>query len=258
MLSKNQVKKIQALSQKKVREESGLFVAEGVKLVKELLSSSLKLTELYALPEFLSNCKEPVSDQTEVYELSKAELERVSFLSTPNEVMAICKIPERTLTVDLLQSKLTLVLDDIRDPGNLGTIVRIADWFGIETIVCSHETVDVYNPKVVQATMGSIARVAVYYADLVSFIADARTAGIPVFGAMLDGQPLYETTLPSSGIIVIGNEARGISDPVAALLTAKLRIPSYGNLKSGGGEAESLNAAIATAILCAEFRRVNQ
>jgi TrmH family RNA methyltransferase len=200
-----------------------------------------------------------ISSSIERFEIKATELERISALSTANEVIAVCEIPGydlNALNADSLKGKLTLVLDDIKDPGNLGTIIRIADWFGIENIVCSNETVDSFNPKVVQATMGSVSRIKVYYADLEEFLkVQSSKLKVPVYGALLEGKNIYNEKLSSEGFIVIGNESRGISESIQALITDKISIPSFSHYKSNGGEAESLNAAIATSIICSEFRR---
>lgn len=253
MLSKSQISFVNSLKQKKFREEHGLFIAEGAKIVPELLGSSLNVKQVYATAEFLSanNVK-----GVEVIEVKANELERISALTQPNEVLAVCEIPSFKLKSDGLQGKLTLVLDDIKDPGNLGTIIRIADWFGIENIVCSNETADAYNPKVVQATMGSIARIKVHYTSLSEFISDqVSSSRYKVFGALLEGKNIYTEKLASEGLIVIGNESRGISPEIEKLVTDRISIPSFSHYKSSGGEAESLNAAIATSIICSEFRR---
>lgn len=251
MLSKNQVKFINALKQKKSREEEGLFIAEGAKIVPELLASRIAVKLVYATADFVQRYAH-VNNATEFIEVKAAELERVSGLVTANEAVAICEIPETTLDVAALANELVLVLDELKDPGNLGTIIRIADWFGISTIICSNGTVDAYNPKVVQATMGSIARINVHYADLTEVL---KGASQRIFGALLEGENIYTKQLPSTGFIVIGNESKGISEAVQSLLTDKISIPSFSHYKAGGGEAESLNAAIATSIICSEFRR---
>lgn len=249
MLSKNQIKAVQALKQKKFREEQGLFIAEGAKIVPELLLSDINVVELYATVDFFK--KNKIDRSISCVEVKDSELERISALTTPNEVLAVCRIPDLKLDADKLANKLTLVLDDIRDPGNLGTIIRIADWFGIENIVCSEQTADLYNPKVVQATMGSIARVKVHYTDLKIFLKfNVQGSKMPVFGTLLKGKNIYEEQLSSEGFIVIGNESKGISAEIEKLITTSISIPSF-----SGAEAESLNAAVATAIVCSEFRR---
>lgn len=252
MLSKNQIKAVQALKQKKFRDEQGLFIAEGTKIVPELLASAIEVKEVYASVDFFR--KNKINKNVLCVEVKAAELERISALTTPNEVLAICSMPEPKLELNSLKEKLSLVLDDIRDPGNLGTIIRIADWFGIENIICSENTADVYNPKVVQATMGSIARVKVHYSDLKYFLG-SQVSGLrlPVYGTLLRGKNIYKEKLSSEGLIIIGNESKGISAEIEKLITTAISIPSFSN--SEPGEAESLNAAIATAVVCSEFRR---
>jgi TrmH family RNA methyltransferase len=256
MLSKNQIKFVNSLKQKKYREEHNLFIAEGAKIVPELLASGIRVKQVFATSEFLRRNK--IDNQTERFEIKEAELERISSLMAPNEALALCEIPVYELVPDSFKNKLTLVLDEIKDPGNMGTIIRIADWYGIGEIVCSPGCVDAFNPKVVQATMGSIARIKIYQTDLLSFIKEQTKINKPaVFGALLDGESIYSKQLPSSGLIVIGNESKGISAEVIDLITDKISIPSFSHYKESSGEAESLNAAIATAIICSEFRRGN-
>ncbi len=254
MLSKNQLSFINSLKQKKYREEHQLFIAEGAKIVPELLSSSIVVKQIYATSDFLRGNIIPAN--IERFEIKENELERISSLTKANEVLAVCEVPKYELDNESLKGKLTLVLDDIKDPGNLGTIIRIADWFGIENIICSNESVDAYNSKVVQATMGSIARIKLHYVSLTEFIeVQLSTFNVSVYGALLEGKNIYTEKLSSEGLIVIGNESRGISEEVQKLITDKISIPSFSHFKSGGGEAESLNAAIATSIICSEFRR---
>ncbi|MDF2436203.1 MAG: tRNA ((18)-2-O)-methyltransferase [Bacteroidota bacterium] len=256
MLSKNQIKFINSLKQKKYREEHNLFIAEGAKIVPELLASGIRVKQVFATSEFLR--KHKIANEIERFEIKEAELERISSLMTANEVIALCEIPSYEIDPNSFKEKLALVLDDIKDPGNMGTIIRIADWFGIGNVVCSNNSVDVFNPKVVQATMGSIARIKIHYTDLRSFISEQSELNqLPVFGALLEGENLYSKKLPSAGLIVIGNESKGISEEIQQLLTDKISIPSFSHFSQSGGEAESLNAAIATAIICSEFRRGN-
>lgn len=254
MLSKNQIKFIKSLHQKKFILEHGLFIAEGVKVVSELLQSSIQVKQLYATPVFIAG--ETIPKHFECVEIKESDLERISALTTPNEVLAVCEIPSYQLNPEAIKEKLTLVLDDIKDPGNLGTIIRIADWFGIENIICSNETTIAYSPKVVQSTMGSIARVSIHYTDLREFFKVQSTKfKVQNFGALLEGENIYTKQLASNGFIVIGNESRGISDELLPFITDKISIPSFSHFKTNGGEAESLNAAVATAIICSEFRR---
>jgi TrmH family RNA methyltransferase len=240
MLSKNQIKLITSLQQKKYRKQHQLFFAEGVKVIEELLRSKYELQTLYVT--------EPLDFKVstdKIYTISPAELKKISALTTPNNCLAVFKTPTEHFS---LKEGLIVALDDVRDPGNLGTIIRLCDWFGVEQLVCSPETVDIYNPKVVQATMGSIGRVAVLYTDLVSFL---KTTSLPVFGTFMDGENIYKKDLPSNAILIMGNEANGISDEVAQCMTSKLTIPRFGQLQ----ETESLNVATATAIILSEFKR---
>lgn len=240
MLSKNQIKLITSLQQKKYRKQHQLFFAEGVKVIEELLRSKYELQTLYVT--------EPLDFKVstdKIYTISPAELKKISALTTPNNCLAVFKTPTEHFS---LKEGLIVALDDVRDPGNLGTIIRLCDWFGVEQLVCSPETVDIYNPKVVQATMGSIGRVAVLYTDLVSFL---KTTALPVFGTFMDGENIYKKDLPSNAILIMGNEANGISDEVAQCMTSKLTIPRFGQLQ----ETESLNVATATAIILSEFKR---
>ena len=242
MLSKSQVKYIQSLNQKKLRQENGVFVAEGPKILNELLAA--KNTEPVALFGTTEWWKDNDRIKNEIpfvafHEISEAELERISFLSTPHQVLGIFKVPGFTSTVDPSTS-LTLVLDNIQDPGNMGTIIRIADWFGIRHIVASKETADIFNPKVVQSTMGSLSRVQVAYEDLPEFT--HRYPGIPVYASTLDGKPLKTFGKINNGLLLIGNESKGLRKELLELSTEHITIPRY-------GEAESLNAAVATGII---------
>ncbi len=244
MLSKNQIKLIKSLETKKNRKREGLFVAEGPKVVGDLLRAGYQPHSIYATPQcslFNAKCSTVTDD----------ELHRISFLQHPQEVLAIFHIPTPPQPSDTRPqtSALSLALDGVQDPGNVGTIIRIADWFGITQIFCSPDTADVYNPKVVQATMGSLAHVSITYCDLVPLL---REANVPVYGTLLDGQDIYQQPLSAEGIIVMGNEGNGISPEVRQLVTNKLLIPNFNNNTE---TAESLNVAIATAITCSEFRR---
>jgi len=238
MLSKNQIKLITRLKQKKYRIADGLFIAEGVKLINELLDSSLELHYLFTTKSFNSYTKNETI-------ITEAELKKISFLTTPNKALAVFKIPTQR---HIDSQGLIVVLDSIRDPGNLGTIIRLCDWFGIKELVCSKNTVDCYNPKVVQATMGSITRVNINYLNLNFFLAEVKT---PIYGAFMYGENIYKSELPKAGIIVLGNEAKGISEAVEKQVTQRITIPRFGNLQT----TESLNVATATAILLSEFRR---
>lgn len=254
MISKNQIKFLNELKQKKSREEHNLFVAEGHKIISELLGSAIVVKQIYAIPAAFDKLK--IHSNVECIEIKQAELERISSLVTPNEMLAVCEIPRYTLNISALSEKLTLLLDTIKDPGNLGTIIRIADWFGIETIICSPQSADAFNPKVIQATMGSITRVKIHYTDLSEFVArNQKETKLPLYGALLEGENLYKQNLPSAAFILIGNESRGISAELIPSISNKITIPSFSHFKTTPGETESLNAAIATSIICSEFRR---
>ena len=240
MVSKNQIKLISSLQQKKYRIQEQLFVAEGIKCIQELLNASFEPVYLFATAAVF-----PEEYAANVTYVSAAELQKMSALSTANTCLAVFKIPQAKQRHD---RGLIVALDDVRDPGNLGTIIRLCDWFGIEQLFCSAETVDVYNPKVVQATMGSIARVAVHYLDLPHLIGSTH---LSVFGTFMDGKSIYESTLPDSGIIVMGNEANGISAEISEMITKRIAIPKFGMLQ----QTESLNVASATAIVLSEFKR---
>jgi len=239
MLSKNEVKYIQSLCHKKQRNETGLFIVEGVKLVDELLKSNFKVVKLYALSSWL---QQNVQYQSITTEVEPFELEKISTFQTPQQVIAIVQ-QANTNAISSEWSGITLCLDGIQDPGNLGTIIRIADWFGIQQIVCSCNTVEVYNPKVIQSTMGSFLRVQVMYTNLSTFLTETK---LPIYGALLNGKNVFEIEKPSQAILVIGSEGKGISPEILPFIQHPITIP-----KKGG--AESLNAAVATGILAAFF-----
>lgn len=248
MLTKNQIKFIQSLSRKKGRIESRCFLAEGNKLVEDTLST-FKCRMLIATPEWWQ--KHTLVQAEQCFEVTHDELSRISLLTTPQEVLAVYEIPQQQLDENRLKNELSLVLDTIQDPGNLGTIIRIADWMGIHNIICSPECADVYNPKVVQATMGALARVAVHYTPLQPFLSRIEKE-LPIYGTFLDGENIYHKELSNNGLIVMGNEGNGISDTIRPLISQRLYIPNY---PQGASTSESLNVAVATAITCAEFRR---
>ena len=240
MVSKNQIKLITSLQQKKFRQKSQLFIAEGVKVIQELLQSNFVLEHLYVSEGIFLEI--PSEKRTSVTE---NDLKKITCLSTPNNCLALFQIPTQKKQEI---SGLTIVLDDIRDPGNMGTIIRLCDWYGVNNIICSDQTVDIYNPKVVQATMGSIARVNVYYENLNTFL---PTLDLPIYGTFMDGKNVYKEILPKNAILVLGNEANGISTEIEKLTTNKIAIPKFGSIK----KAESLNVAMATAIFLSEFKR---
>ena len=253
MISKNRLKYIRSLEMKKYRKADGVFVAEGHKLVGDLLDV-FECTYLVATAEWLSANASWVERQrrVEIDEVTEDELRRVSFQETPQQVLAVFKQPVYSVDVnEVVRKQLCLALDDVQNPGNLGTIVRLADWFGIEHIFCSKGCADIYNQKTVQATMGGIARVQVHYVDLPEMLSSLER-GIPIYGTFLDGDNMYQKTLEKRGLIVMGNEGKGVSREVEALVTERLYIP---NFPEGRETSESLNVAIATAIVCAEFRR---
>jgi TrmH family RNA methyltransferase len=254
MLSKNQIKFLNSLKQKKFREEHSLFVAEGNKIIPELLNSAIKVKQIYSVSSAFEKLN--IADDVECIKVKPDELERISSLTTPNEMLAVCEIPAYPLHITELKDKLTLLLDTIKDPGNLGTIIRIADWFGIETIICSNESADAFNPKVIQATMGSIARIKIHYTNLDEFLLlNEKELKLSVYGALLQGENIYSKQLPNAAFIMIGNESKGISSTLVPHISHKITIPSFSHFKSMQGETESLNAAIATSIICSEFRR---
>ncbi|MEN0055019.1 MAG: RNA methyltransferase [Mucilaginibacter sp.] len=245
MLSKSQISLLTSLQHKKFRREHGFFLVEGYKSVIEFINSAYQVDTIYHTPAIASKMLN-LSRKINFQEISLNEIEKISSLKTPQEVIGLVKIPIwPVLNYNSLKQKFSLVLDNVQDPGNMGTIIRTADWFGIGDIICSEDTVDVYNPKVVQATMGSLARVNVHYVDLIQTLPQIK---LPVFGAMLNGQNIYNTNFGGEGLLVMGNEGNGISADIERLISTAVTIPRAGN-------AESLNVAIATAILCSEIKR---
>ncbi|MGG5576883.1 TrmH family RNA methyltransferase [Myroides sp. C15-4] len=240
MVTKNQIKRIKSLHQKKYRKEYQLFIAEGVKVIEELLQSSFVLEHLYVTQDMGFEVPE-----NQITEVSQEDLKKMSALTTTPNCLAVfhCLASK---TVDF--SDWVVALDDIRDPGNLGTIIRLCDWFGIRHLVCSSETVDVYNPKVIQATMGSVSRVNIVYTDLAALLS---TTAVPVYGTFLGGENIYEMNAVQPGVIVMGNEANGISAVLEQMVTRRITIPRFGDLQ----QTESLNVAMATSIVLSEFRR---
>ena len=280
MISKNQIKYIRQLEQKKFRRREGLFVAEGTKVVGDLLAAGFTPTQLFATEKWIQENQPQLRSQSSSKgpagftpsPVTDEELRRVSFQQHPQQVLALFPLPSTTVpepvalelcslategtqegphfSLFTLHSSLAIALDGVQDPGNLGTIIRIADWFGISTIICSDDTVDAWNPKVVQATMGSIARVNIIYTDLPALL-DSLPADFPVYGTLLDGDNIYTQPLTAEGLIIMGNEGNGISDAVRQRVNRRLLIPDFHQ----GATADSLNVAIATAITCSEFRR---
>lgn len=249
-VSKNQIKLYNSLQQKKYRNETGLFLAEGTKIVLELIQSDFDLQHVYCTSDWLE--ENPLNCHN-IEIVSFEEIKKISALTNPQPVLAIAKQKETNhFNTSNLKNKLTLFLDDIRDPGNLGTILRIADWYGIENVVCSANSVDLYNPKVIQATMGSFLRVNCFYSDLKNLIEEVKRNKIPVYASLLEGKNIYQEKLPIEATLVMGNEAKGISKEIIDLCTNYITIPSFSKSETG---AESLNVSIATAILVSEFKR---
>ena len=243
-MTKAEIQLVRSLADKRAREEHGLFLAEGEKLVGELRTSHLRVRRIYALAGIFPD--------EEVKVVTPREMERISQLKTPSNSLAVVEIPRYRLRGTELREQLTLALDEVQNPGNLGTIIRLADWFGIRDILCSEGTADCFNPKVVQATMGAILRVRVHYTDLAATLGKASADGIPVYGTFLEGENLYASSLSPTGIVVMGNEGRGVTPAVSRSISRKLFIPPWPADRRG---SESLNVAMATGIVCAEFRR---
>lgn len=248
MLSKNKIKLITSLTQKKFRDETNLFVAEGTKLVADLSVGFSCVTLVATAQWFSQNPAIPADERIEATEL---ELQKISNQKSPQGVLAVFRKPEYQADIADLSGKLCLALDDVQDPGNLGTIIRIADWFGIHHIFCSRHSADAFSPKTVQATMGALARVRVYTVDLPEFL-NSILGKLPVYGTFMDGENIYNKTLSQHGMIVMGNEGNGISPEIERLVTDKLLIPNY---PAGQPTSESLNVGVATALVCGEFRR---
>ncbi len=242
MVSKNQKKLIKSLYQKKYRKQHGLFVAEGKKVVKELLDAGIKLHSLFTIDDGAFG----VSGEQQ-YVITEDELKLISFLTTAQTVLGIFYIP---INDKISNDGLVLALDDVRDPGNLGTIIRLCDWFGIQNLVCSLQTVDCFNPKVIQATMGSITRVNVSYVDLEEFLLEKKSS-VAVYGTFMNGANIYNEQLPKQAVIVMGNEASGISKNIENCINSRITIPQFGAIQ----KTESLNVATATAIVLSEFKR---
>lgn len=248
MLTKNNIIRICSLADKQGRKSEGMFVAEGYKLVSEMLESDFTVREIYALPEIIDSL--PFFDN--IYEVTPKQMERISNLKTPSNVVAVIELPQWEYRLEDIKDKLTIALDGIQDPGNLGTIIRLADWFGVENIFCSMNCADCFNPKVVQATMGAVSRVKVHYCDLQEALSQAAGSGIPIYGAFLEGGNIYKTELFQSAIVLMGSEGKGISPALERYVSDKIYIPPY---PREGGVSESLNVAVATAIVCSEIRR---
>ncbi len=245
MLSKSQISFVNALHQKKYRKEHGLFIAEGTKSITEFLHSDYSVDTIFHVPGVapkLGNFLQKVK----LFETGANELKKISTLTTPSDALALICIPERTIVShESFRNRFTIVLDGVQDPGNLGTIIRTADWFGFEELICSTDTAEAYNPKVVQASMGSLSRIRIHYTDIKELFMQAR---LPVFGTLLNGRSVYQTDFGSEGFLVMGNEGNGISDGVKNTINHRITIPRF-------GKAESLNVAVSTAIICSELKR---
>lgn len=248
MWSKNKLKFVRSLTQKKYRDAERVFLAEGAKVIGEL-SGAFRMRLLVATQEYLDKHPEVTAEEIDV--VSSRELSQASALTTAHEALAVLEKPDRKVAFEMNPDDLVLALDGVQDPGNVGTIIRLADWFGITNVVCSRETADAFSPKVVQATMGALARVNVFYVDLPQWLEENK-GQMPVYGTFMDGDNLYESTLTSHGIIVMGNEGKGISQAVEQHVSRRITIP---NFPEGRPTVESLNVAIATAVTCSEFRR---
>lgn len=245
MLSKSQVSLLKSLQHKKERKQNGLFLVEGHKSVVEFINSDYRIDAIYHAASFDPKMLN-LSRKINLYNISVTDIERISSLKTPQEVVALVQIPQHPmLNNQKLKQKFSLVLDGVQDPGNMGTIIRTADWFGIADVICSEDTVDAYNPKVVQASMGSLARINVHYADIETVLTQV---GLPIYGAMLQGENIYNTEFGDEGLLVMGNEGNGVRPGVERLIDKPVTIPRL-------GKAESLNVGIATALFCAEISR---
>ena len=242
-MTKAEIQFVRSLADKRTRDEERLFIAEGDKLISEIIASGWGVRHLYALEGHFEGQAEQISPK---------EMERISQLKTASTSLAVVCQPQHKAPVAASAEQLSLALDGVQNPGNLGTIIRLADWFGVQDIYCSEDTADCFNPKVVQATMGAILRVRVHYLPLADFLARTAQRGTPIFGTMLDGDNIYNAELASGGVIVMGNEGRGVSHECARHFSHRLLIPTYPSDRIG---SESLNVAMATGIVCAEFRR---
>ena len=249
MLSKNNIKFINSLRVKKYRNENGYFIAEGERLVDDIINSTIRIKTLYHTKNWTD--REVASFENIL--ISDDEMKKISGLTTPSNALALVNIPEYDISKINFSSSLTLALDGIQDPGNFGTIIRVADWFGIESIICSNDTTDAFSPKVIQSCMGAISRVKVIYCNLHDFLNNFRNnLKLTVYGTFMEGSNIYDEKLSPKGIIVMGNEGNGISKEVEKLISHKIHIPTFANDRT---TVESLNVAMATAIVCSEFRR---
>jgi TrmH family RNA methyltransferase len=252
MIGKNTIKLIKSLSDKKNRLKENLFVVEGDKIVSEVLASVIEIDRLFCTSRFLEKQSFNSSQLSFITEVSQAEINKASLLKNPQNCMAICRLPSSATLPEEMSDRLNLFLDDVQDPGNLGTIIRICDWFGINRIFCSHGCADLFNPKVIQASMGSFCRVEVISSEFADVAVLAKANNIKICGAFLDGENIYNTDLRQKTLLVMGNEGNGINRNIAENVDSKLRIPQFSDKSKG---AESLNVSVATAVICAEFQR---
>lgn len=253
MIRKSTIKLIKFLAQKKYRKKHQLFFAEGDKNVLEVLESSFRVSELIATSEFLQKHPGAVQKAEKLSEASPAEIKKLSLQKSPQNCLAICAIPP-SKRIESALNKFSLYLDGVQDPGNMGTIVRICDWFGIDQLFCSPDTVDIYNPKVIQASVGSFCRVEIYYTPFEKLAKLAKNSNIPVYGTFMKGQNLYNSQIPLKALVVLGNEGNGIRELVERNIQSKLSIPAF---NKGLHKPQSLNVAVTAGIICSEFRRTN-
>jgi RNA methyltransferase, TrmH family len=251
MIGKKKLKLIKSLAQKKYRLQQQSFLAEGDKIVPEVLKSDFLVKELFATPQFLREHKNSIEKAARITETGSEEIKKASLLQQPQNCIAICELPRQPELPQNLEG-LCIFLDGIQDPGNLGTIIRTCDWFGVDYLFCAPDTADVYNPKVIQATMGSFTRVKTIYTSLNALIPLAETTPMSVYGTFLEGQNIYTAHLPENALVILGNEGSGIRPEVTEYVTNKLNIPAFGKKKV---KAESLNVAVTTGIICSEFAR---
>jgi RNA methyltransferase, TrmH family len=251
MISKNKIKYIISLQKKKIRDHERLFVIEGDKIVREFLTANSPVKMLVAKPEFLNSLPpELIKNVNEIEDVSYEELKQISTLKTPHNALAIVRMLENEMNISEIIDHFCVALDCVQDPGNLGTIIRAAGWFGIKNIICSPDSVDVYNPKVIQSSMGAMIHVNVFYRDLRDFLKSAKENSVPVFGTLLEGHSIYDHKLDNKGIILLGNESKGISDELLPYITEKIRIPKFSNATEG---IDSLNVGMAASIVFSEF-----
>lgn len=252
MIGKNTIKLIKSLGDKKNRNIEKLFLVEGDKTVPEVLNSKFKVAKLFATSDFLKMNQHYIHNADQIIEVSKGEIEKASLMKTPQNCLALCSLPDLKQLPDKPEPGLMIFLDEIQDPGNLGTIIRICDWFGVKQLFCSPDTADVFNPKVIQASMGSFCRIDLWYSTFNPIYEIVAQSNFTVTGAFLDGKDIYKESLSQNSLLVLGNEGKGISKDITNLIQQKIKIPSYSD---SAEKAESLNVAMAAAIICAEYKR---